>query len=121
MKTSYFGSKKLSSNHFLVTISAYPCRFKKTDLFLGLLAPARTLLARLKAGEIDMEEYELEFRAQLDASGKKTIIAALESLKRMAGEKEPVLLCHCGLDVPCHRRMFAKWWQEQGQPLVQEL
>ncbi len=121
MKTSYFGNRKLGPGHYLVRISAYPCRFKKSDAFAGLLAPPRQLLADLKAGEIEMDEYEKRFRKHLYSVGVPAIRQQLAEAIAPAGNREPVLMCFCGPGQSCHRRMFATWWQEQGEKLIPEL
>ena len=87
---------------------------------LGLLAPSREVFA------IENEvEFDAAYRAQLDASGPDVIWERLQQASESGGHRGLVLLCFEDVGVlgeySCHRRSFARWWQEQCGQEVPEL
>ena len=66
--------------------------------------------------------FELLYRNQLDSVGFDDIFTYLQSLRNSG--KPLLLLCHEDLRYngnTCHRRIFAKWWEEYTGIVVPEL
>jgi hypothetical protein len=88
------------------------------------LMPSKELLAGAKAGRVTKEEYEAQYRKQLQGFGADTIQVGFESLCEELGVRALILLCFEDLREPgkwCHRCMFAQWWQEQTGQAVFEI
>jgi hypothetical protein len=86
---------------------------------LKLLAPPGYLFH-----ENDEAVFTRKFRHHLYKVGVEAIRQALEQITADNGGRDIVLLCWERVDRPgdwCHRRVFAKWWQDQTGELVEEL
>jgi hypothetical protein len=117
--TSYYASRKLDRNkHFLVRTSIGSPRFLKCDCTMMSLAPERGMLG------LDGDTYQRRYLALLEKTGAPAITAELRRITRQAAGKTPVLLCFEALRSPdqfCHRRMFAKWYEEKTGTVIPEL
>jgi hypothetical protein len=115
-------------------------RYQAHDLILGSgLAPVATTVGKPKfalhydlAGACDLiaplgvfgrslsdEQFEAGYRARVDRVGVDAIRAELTTI---TGERPGcVLLCFCDLAASrCHRRVFARWWEERtGEPIAE--
>ena len=73
----------------------------------------------------DEMEFDVAYRAQLDATGIEAIRDHLEQVNESGGHRGLVLLCFEDTselgEFSCHRRTFARWWQEQSGQEVPEL
>lgn len=69
------------------------------------------------------EDFERAYFARLDQKGVRRILSQLQRLESLG--KDVVLLCYedirKGPDDWCHRRTFAKWWQQNTGEVIQEL
>lgn len=86
-----------------------------------VLAPTRAIFA-LK----DSAGFEAAYRAHLDQAGTAAVVAELERVAAdNPGTPGLVLLCFEDVerlgDSACHRRMFARWWEEATGQAVPEL
>ncbi len=90
---------------------------------VGMLAPFGDVngvpLRRIE----DEAVFEVAYRARLERFGVGAIGAVLAALVAAYGARGAVLLCfedvHTGES--CHRRTFARWWEEQTGVVVSEL
>lgn len=115
--TSYYSSKKITSEYAAVRISVGHPRWKLPYSVAGAipgLAPDRAWIGMERA------EYEPLYRAKLEAAGVDKIRSEIRAL---SGDRPAVLLCfESPLDGTwCHRRIFADWWQEKTGETVPEL
>lgn len=70
------------------------------------------------------EEFERLYRARLELFGLDRLKRRLSEIAVANDNAYLILLCYEDLTKPgevCHRRMFAKWWQEQTGYIVWEL
>ena len=69
------------------------------------------------------EDFERAYFARLDQKGVRRILSQLQRLESLG--KDVVLLCYedirKGPDDWCHRRTFAKWWQQNTGEVIPEL
>ena len=87
-------------------------------------APSRRLLTWWRRPGVrtseDEEVYEREYISQLETAGVEDIKALLEN--KVADENDTViLLCHEEPGEFCHRRLFARWWEEKTGQEIPEL
>lgn len=90
------------------------------------LAPNAALLKRSREG-LPSSAFEVEYRQQLDALGIDIIRRTFELATRYFHSDSLVLLCFEDVRQPpagpgktCHRRMLAKWYEEQtGEPMLE--
>lgn len=115
MNTSYFGSNKIKGLSDLVSIS-----YKPPEYFLSIvkickpLCPSYDLVMSYKNGIITEYEYTREYHRQiLDGLDPKTMFKKL-------GENS-ILLCYEKSGDFCHRRIVAKWFEDNLNVKVPEL
>lgn len=69
------------------------------------------------------EDFERAYFARLDQKGVRRILSQFQRLESLG--KDVVLLCYedirKGPDDWCHRRTFAKWWQQNTGKVIPEL
>ena len=121
MLTARFSNKSLDSNiHNMVQISIGDPKFAipyRIDHELSILAPLPAIFRYP-----DYAIFETEYRKQLGATGVNRIQDELERVANL--NKITVLLCFEDIRKPdqwCHRRIFAKWWEEKTGQEVAEL
>jgi uncharacterized protein YeaO (DUF488 family) len=68
----------------------------------------------------DEEVYEREYLLQLEEAGVERIAEQLED-KAAGASGTVILLCHEEPGEFCHRRLFARWWQETTGQEIPEL
>jgi len=87
---------------------------------IAQLAPSRDVFAIE-----DEAEFDTAYRAQLDTTGIDVIRDRLEQASESGGNRGLVLLCFEDVgelgEFSCHRRSFARWWQDQCGQDVPEL
>jgi hypothetical protein len=85
---------------------------------IKLLAPPPKVFALQ-----DEEEFEAAYLQHLGAVGVERLRRVFESLSGAGGSTRLVLLCFENVfgGESCHRRMFARWWEEQTGQDVPEL
>ena len=87
---------------------------------VSILAPTREVFAIE-----DPFEFDRAYRAQLAAIGVPEIYEQLDRISREAGGRGLVLLCFEDVQIlgelSCHRRTFARWWEESTDQVVPEL
>lgn len=70
-------------------------------------------------------EFTRRYLEQVQGYGADAIRRKFENLARVSGADRLVLLCFEGLRTKgpnaCHRRMFAKWWEQETGEVVPEL
>jgi hypothetical protein len=127
--TSHYSAGKLIASSGLVPVrtSLGSPRFKlhyRIEHAARLIMPTRDML------KLDEEPYEARYRQLLDERGLLMIAAELELIRKAAGPDEHgepknlVLLCFENLSKAgmwCHRRHFARWWQQHTGLVVPEL
>lgn len=73
----------------------------------------------------DEMQFDVAYRTQLDATGIEFIRDHLEQVNESGDHRGLVLLCFENTadlgQFSCHRRTFARWWQEQCGQEVPEL
>lgn len=84
------------------------------------LAPSKELFARRESCD-----FAAEYREQLDRLGIDVVRAQLQEVSARNGGRGLVLLCYEDVSSPsarpCHRRVFASWWEDNGGGPVPEL
>lgn len=84
-----------------------------------VLAPSRSIF------RLEGTAFDQAYRQQLEATGLPTITAELERVYEKTPARGLVLLCFEDVvtlgELACHRRCFARWWQEQTGQQVPEL
>ena len=103
--TGYFSRVKKYTEADLIPISIarYSPKWWNYDT-CSLLAPTSGLLMRYKAGKVNPEEYEREYREYLDNINVKAI---LENL--IPGKRNIILCCYEKPGDFCHRHIFADY------------
>jgi uncharacterized protein YeaO (DUF488 family) len=106
-----------------VGISLWGVRFKipyTVSARIKELAPDSHALKSLKEEEITWEEFEAAYIRKLETFGAGSLVGRLESVAAEIGNPKLALLCfeNVGAGDRCHRRTFARWFeQETGQPV----
>jgi hypothetical protein len=69
------------------------------------------------------QDFEHEYRKHLEKIGVERLQAIFEELAGWHDGGRLVLLCFENVlaGESCHRRVFARWWEEQTEELVPEL
>ena len=123
MKTSYYNhAASLDRNKFfLVRTSLGSPRFLKCDHSADFLSPEHDWL------DLSEASYRRKYIAKLNKFGVPAFKSEISKLKKLAGKREIILLCFESLAPDnvadgqfCHRRIFAKWWEEQTGEAVPE-
>ncbi len=84
------------------------------------LFPGEALLSGYKSGIISEDEYVQTYLAQL--SKKEDVIRGeIARVKAAAGDRAILLLCWCGKNRFCHRKVFSAWWQHLTGEEIREL
>ena len=117
MKTSYFANTRNidKSKYCPIGIAQYPPKWLPAIATYLPLAPTRKLFH----SKLELKAYRAVFMKQLAELDPERV---RKELKAIHGALEPVLLCY---EAPpfdaqnfCHRRMVARWWEEQtGEPV----
>ncbi len=82
------------------------------------LAPDRSMFGLSDA------EFSLVYAERLESLGVEVIRSLLRQISEALGGRDLVLLCFEDLTKPgewCHRRTFARWWEERTGERVEEL
>jgi len=113
----------IDSGFVPVRITLGPPRWKLGYTLNGqikILAPSRWIFA-IK----DEVEFDEAYRKQLDEHGVDQIAAEIGRVSGAFGDRGLVLLCFEDIlklgEMSCHRRSFARWWEERTQQTVPEL
>lgn len=107
MKTGYFYRLKNEQIDGAVSIAIGKPKYVSIHNELKSLAPTWELLNAFRSGQITEKEYAVRFNdSQL---AKLDPYAVVEELESMTGDKEPVMMCHCGTKDFCHRHLVAEW------------
>lgn len=87
-------------------------RFFRSDKFRKdiRLSPSNELLKMYKAGIIDWDEFETEFKIQM--SGGLTLIALRELYKRLKSGEDIILVCYEKDYTYCHRRLIGEFMMQ---------
>lgn len=85
-----------------------------------VLAPGKDLFARRHVCD-----FAAGYREQLERLGGEAVCAALQEVSAANDGSGLVLLCYEDVSSssapPCHRRLFANWWEANGGRRVPEL
>jgi len=118
MKTGNFSHKIPSDKYCRVSIAVGDPKYgDKPDFKIDQLAPTWKLLNAFRNEMITEEEYVAQFNEQLSVLNPK---GTLEAIKKACGDKEPVLLCHCGKQHFCHRHLVAEWLENGTGEKIEE-
>lgn len=93
------------------------------DLYAPVLEPSADILWGYKDRTVSEKEYTRRYIENLNRH-ENEIRTEMERIKDAAQEKglrDIVLLCWCGKEKFCHRRLFARWWQEKTGEIINEL
>lgn len=117
MKTGSFYS--LLKDDIPGAISIARGKFKLYDVNLSYveLAPRWDLLKSYKDKVIGESGYKDDFSRYLDTLDPHKVY---DELVRLAGDSEPVLLCHCGVNSFCHRHLIARWLEDSLGITIEE-
>lgn len=108
---------------FKVRISKTMPRGVTVDYYSSVLEPSGRILWGYKDGTVSKEQYTKEYLENLERN-KTTILREIDSIKVLAarsGKKDIVLLCWCAKGAFCHRRLFARWYEEKTGEKIEEL
>ena len=87
---------------------------------LRSITPTRTMLA-IK----DVYEFATAYRVHLDEVGVEAVQTEIANISATHDEKPLLLLCFEDVrelgEMSCHRRVFARWWEEKTGQVVPEL
>ena len=97
----------------------FPLKYTLAGVSSALMPP-KHLFAQLNNGG-SWDQYEAGYRNHLDSVGTQAIDRELSTLLQSSGRETVALLCFCEKDAPCHRRIFASWWEEQTGEAIPEL
>ena len=115
--SNYFN--KATEQYTRVRISASaPTGATYEETWLTVAPDWRTLLKPYKEGQLTDDEYTGIYLAKLEAQ-KEIVINELQAL--LTKHKDIVLLCWCGKNKFCHRRLLADWLTKQGFGPIQEI
>jgi len=90
------------------------------EWYLGYV-PERIKLLEPRGVEWD-ENFEANYRKQLEKIGVEAIEREFQRLWSEYPDKPIILLCFENVyEKDCHRRMFARWWQENTGETIEEL
>ncbi len=122
MKTSYYSRAAYldRSKYYLVAISVTHPDWIEVDDTIHVLMPGSKWLWDLKKGRISFEKYSELYLDQCNTY-LETIKERIEAVKRIAGDREVVLLCWEKDRTKCHRQLFANWWESITGEKVEEL
>lgn len=113
--SNYFNPK--TNNYRKISISVSTPKGYGYDFLWKTVAPDWfELLKPYKEGIIDDEEYTRRYLIQLNGKKEQIIQEYKELLK-----ENSVLLCWCKKGNFCHRRILARWLEEQGFDEIKEL
>jgi len=110
MKTSYFSKHGRRKFKGAISIAVGQPKYVVVKTVYGALAPSWNLLQDYRNDNIDEDEYIERFKKQL---AKLSPSVVHQDLSRLAGDSEPILLCHCGTEDFCHRHLVAEWLEEK--------
>ena len=123
LMTARYANRNLNDTDRFVAVQAsqgrprYPLGYPLAES-LRLIAPSRRLFG------MDHDEFEVEYRKQLDVATMSAIRYELEKMQKKHPGKHLVLLCFEDVrkeDDWRHRTMFGKWWAERTGEFVPEL
>jgi uncharacterized protein YeaO (DUF488 family) len=123
MTSRYLGDLIAASGAAPIGISLWGVRFKipyKVAARIKELAPDSKALKSFRNDEISWEEFEAAYIVKLDGLGAGPITSRLASVATEVGNPELALLCFENVNQGerCHRRTFARWFEEKtGQPV----
>ncbi len=117
MKTGYFYNLRGNEIKGAVSIAVGNPRYVKMDLKMKELAPTWDLLQDFRAEKIDEQEYIRRFMKQLEQLDAEEVV---KKLKEMAGDSEPVIMCHCNKESFCHRHIVAEWIEKETGEKMEE-
>ena len=111
--TSNFSSvKKFPLTRFLpIGIAQWPPKFF-TGESLKQLAPPDFLIRGYKSGDIDNDEYVLQYNKHILKN--LDVPALIETLQKMCGQRIPVLCCYEKSGDFCHRNLVAMHLRSHG-------
>jgi uncharacterized protein (DUF488 family) len=110
MKTSNFSKNGYDKN--AINIASYAPKWFKGKSYLKL-APPGDLIGRYKREEVNSDEYTIEYNSRVLDN-----LNAVEVYKDLG--EDAILLCYEGIFQFCHRRLVAKWLEEQLNITVDE-
>jgi uncharacterized protein YeaO (DUF488 family) len=126
-KSIYEPKEKADGIRVLIT-RFYPRGVKKDrfDRWMKELSPSKELLKAYRSKEKSWDQFESEFRAELEASPEAQ--EAIRSLRSDSARSPVTLLCYESSGLPCHRYIIAsiidakrrgvsKGYYESGYPI----
>lgn len=118
--TSYYSNRHLPEGAFLVQVSTSKPDGVTVDAVWRTVFPDyRLMVAPIKAGEIDEDEYKRRYLARLEAVADE-ITRELFRLAKQAENRPLVLLCYCARGKFCHRHLLAEFLTGKIEGLVVE-
>ena len=107
--TSYYGNlKNLPNDIKKISISTTIPKKIVCDSYAPA-APPPEILKKYKQNEINEQEYEQEYMQYLNTLDAQKVI---HHLRKLARNKDIVLLCYEKSEDFCHRHIFIKWLKE---------
>ena len=114
---SYYGSKSIPDDAFLVQISTSRPEGLEVDVELEALYPSyKTMVGPHKKGEIDDAEYTRRYKEKVLDARKDDILRYVGKVREMAMEegRDVYMLCYCRPGAFCHRYLVANFLNENG-------
>ena len=115
----YFEPKTKDMETVRISMSL-PKNFNTNYVWTSVAPKWNELLGPYKNGQIAEAESTRRYLAMLDAQ-KEHILSAFSGLRRLSETKDVALLCWCKKGGFCHRRLLARWLQEQTGVTIPEL
>lgn len=114
--TSYYGNlKNLPNDIKKISISTTIPKKIVCDSYAPA-APPPEILKKYKQNEINEQEYEQEYMQYLNTLDAQKVI---HHLRKLARNKDIVLLCYEKSEDFCHRHIFVKWLKEACNMQIQ--
>lgn len=109
-----------------IGVTVGPPRWLRYELAgnVGMLAPFGDVDGVPLRKVDDVDVFAAAYRQRLERFGVGAIRRLLEAFAAGHGAEGVALLCYedvVGKGLPCHRRVFADWWQERTGEEVVEL
>lgn len=115
--TSYMANWRYFGECVPISIMAFTPKYFDGAV-LSEAAPPKSLLSKYKQNEISLQEFQDEYRENLERVGYNLLISKILS---MSQGKNVVLVCTCKNMLYCHRLVLAKFIEEYSGMKVQEL
>lgn len=116
--TSYYGNRQVPEDAYRVQVSNSRPENYHVDLIWKTVFPDYDRLVKpVKEGIISFTSYTYYYLNDLD---ENKVLNNLKYILKQAGDRDVFLLCYCGKDSFCHRKILASFITEKTGLEVKE-